>query len=128
MEARAQTLVLVLDEDDDVRRTCLDLLQARGHQAVGAASVGEGLRLFDERHPQAVLLDLKLPDGAGIDVLRELERRAPGTPVVVISGYAASRRRGRPCGGGRPTSSRSRWPPSGGSPASSAAWSHPNRS
>jgi two-component system nitrogen regulation response regulator NtrX len=89
MEDRAQTLVLVLDDDDDVRRTCLDLLQARGHQAVGAASVGEGLRLFDERHPQAVLLDLKLPDGAGIDVLRELERRAPGTPVVVISGYGS---------------------------------------
>ena len=36
--------------------------------------------------PPLVLLDLKLPDGTGIDVLRELQRQAPGTPVVVISG------------------------------------------
>ena len=36
-----------------------------------------------------MLLDLKLPDGTGIDVLRELQRQAPGTPVVVISGYGS---------------------------------------
>ena len=81
--------VLVIDDDDGVRKTCLEMLEARGHKTLGAASVAEGLRLFGERHPAAVLLDLKLPDGAGIDVLRELQRRAPGTPVAVISGYGS---------------------------------------
>ena len=52
-------------------------------------SVGEGLRLFAERQPAAVLLDLKLPDGTGLDVLRELQRRSPGIPVVVVSGYGS---------------------------------------
>jgi two-component system nitrogen regulation response regulator NtrX len=82
-------LVLVIDDDELVRKMCVELLGARGHAALGAASVAEGLRLFAERHPAAVLLDLKLPDGAGIDVLRELERRAPGTPVAVISGHGS---------------------------------------
>ncbi len=36
-----------------------------------------------------VLLDLKLPDGTGLDVLRELQRRSPVTPVVVVSGYGS---------------------------------------
>ena len=36
-----------------------------------------------------MLLDLKLPDGTGLDVLRELQRRSPVTPVVVISGYGS---------------------------------------
>ena len=85
----ASGLVLVIDDDESVRKTCVELLGARGHAALGAASVAEGLRLFAERHPAAVLLDLKLPDGAGIDVLRELERRAPGTPVAVISGHGS---------------------------------------
>jgi two-component system nitrogen regulation response regulator NtrX len=85
----ASGLVLVIDDDESVRRTCVELLGARGHAALGAASVAEGLRLFADRHPAAVLLDLKLPDGAGIDVLRELERRAPGTPVAVISGHGS---------------------------------------
>jgi two-component system nitrogen regulation response regulator NtrX len=80
---------LVIDDDDGVRKTCLELLQSRGHRAIGAASVGEGLRLFAEHRPAAVLLDLRLPDGTGIDVLRELQRQAPGTPVVVISGHGS---------------------------------------
>jgi two-component system, NtrC family, nitrogen regulation response regulator NtrX len=82
----APPLILVIDDDDAVRKTCLELLHARGHKTLAAASVGEGLRLFAERRPAVVLLDLRLPDGTGIDVLRELQRQAPATPVIVISG------------------------------------------
>jgi two-component system nitrogen regulation response regulator NtrX len=89
MTDSGQGSILVIDDDDAVRKTCVDLLRTRGHQPVAASSVGEGLRLFAERRPAAVLLDLKLPDGTGIDVLRELQRQAPGTPVVVISGYGS---------------------------------------
>ena len=77
---------LVIDDDEVVRKACVGLLSARGHKAFAAATVGEGLRLFADARPAAVLLDLQLPDGTGIDVLRELQRIAPGTPVVVISG------------------------------------------
>ena len=80
---------LVIDDDDVVRKTCVELLEARGHKTLSAATVGEGLRLFAEHRPAAVLLDLRLPDGTGIDVLRELQRQAPGTPVVVISGHGS---------------------------------------
>jgi two-component system nitrogen regulation response regulator NtrX len=82
-------LILVIDDDSALRQICLDMLAARGYRALGAASVGEGLREFAERHPAAVLLDLKLPDGTGLDVLRELQRRSPVTPVVVVSGYGS---------------------------------------
>jgi two-component system nitrogen regulation response regulator NtrX len=51
--------------------------------------VGEGLRVFGDRKPAAVLLDLKLPDGTGLDVLRELQRRSPVTPVIVVSGFGS---------------------------------------
>ena len=82
-------LVLVIDDDDALRQICLDMLTARGYRTLGAASVGEGLRVFAEKRPAAVLLDLKLPDGTGLDVLRELQRRSPVTPVVVVSGYGS---------------------------------------
>jgi two-component system nitrogen regulation response regulator NtrX len=81
--------ILVIDDDDGVRKSTIELLKTRGHRTMAAASVGEGLRLFSERRPAVVLLDLKLPDGTGIDVLRELQRQAPGTPVVVISGFGS---------------------------------------
>ena len=80
---------LVIDDDDVVRKTCVELMEARGHKTLAAATVGEGLRLFSEHRPAAVLLDLRLPDGTGLDVLREFQRQAPGTPVVVISGHGS---------------------------------------
>jgi two-component system nitrogen regulation response regulator NtrX len=82
----SRTATLVIDDDEALRKTCIDLLAAHGHKAVGAASVRDGLRAFADLKPALVLLDLKLPDGTGIDVLRELQRQSPGTPVVVISG------------------------------------------
>src|SRR5262245_10824755 len=87
MVASSKGLVLVIDDDSDVRAASIKLLHTRGHDTLGAATVAEGLRLFQERRPVAVLLDMKLPDGTGNDVLRELQRIAPATPVVVISGY-----------------------------------------
>ena len=82
-------LVLVIDDDDALRGICLEMLHARGYRTLGAASVGEGLRVFGDKSPAAVLLDLKLPDGTGLDVLRELQRRSPVTPVVVVSGFGS---------------------------------------
>ena len=80
--------ILVIDDDDRVRRACVDMLAARGYRTLDAASVRDGLRLFVEKRPAAVILDMMLPDGMGPDVLRELQRRSPGTPVVMISGIA----------------------------------------
>ncbi|HEY7409204.1 MAG TPA: sigma-54 dependent transcriptional regulator [Vicinamibacteria bacterium] len=88
MSLRTPT-TLIIDDDDIVRRACVDLLKARGHHPVAASSVRDGLKLFGQTRPDVVLLDLKLPDGTGIDVLRELQRQAPGTPVVVISGQGS---------------------------------------
>ena len=82
-------LILVIDDDSALRKICLDMLAARGYRSLGAASVGDGLRAFAERPPAVVLLDLKLPDGTGLDVLRELQRRSAATPVVVISGLGS---------------------------------------
>jgi two-component system nitrogen regulation response regulator NtrX len=82
-------LILVVDDDDAVRRSCVELLAARGHRTFEAASVRDGIRLFSERKPAAVILDMKLPDGMGLDMLRELQRQAPATPVIVVSGYGS---------------------------------------
>ena len=53
---------------------------------VRATSVAEGLRLVSEDGPfDLAVVDLILPDGDGTKVVREIKRRSPGTPVVVLS-------------------------------------------
>jgi len=81
--------ILVIDDEEVVRKVCVEMLHTRGYRTVGAPSVAEGLQAFGRVRPAAVLLDMKLPDGTGIDVLRELQRQSPVTPVVVISGLAS---------------------------------------
>src|SRR5512145_3038775 len=81
--------VLVIDDDDGVRSACVATLGARGFDVRDADRVASGLAAFAQERPDLVVLDLKLPDGAGLDVLKEIQRRAPGTPVLMISGYGS---------------------------------------
>jgi len=85
----SSTRILVVEDDEAVRRGYVALLQGRGYRVVAADGVREGLRAFGQVKPAAVLLDLRLPDGTGIDVLRALQRQAPATPVLVISGLGS---------------------------------------
>jgi two-component system nitrogen regulation response regulator NtrX len=81
------TRILIIDDDEHIRKALSQHLSGAGYRVVTGGSVGEGLKAFSEQRPAGVILDLKLPDGTGIDVLRELQRLDPGIPVVVVSGH-----------------------------------------
>ncbi|MEV6012907.1 response regulator [Streptomyces sp. NPDC051976] len=78
--------VLVVDDDPPMRRVLSIGLRAYDFAVVTASDAGTALALAARRHPEAVLLDLGLPDLDGIEVLRSL-RAWSSVPVVVISGH-----------------------------------------
>jgi two-component system KDP operon response regulator KdpE len=73
--------ILVVDDDVQVRRFLRTTLTAHGHAVVEAGTVAEALDAIHRLGPAIVLLDLGLPDGDGLDVLRGLP---PGEPPAVI--------------------------------------------
>jgi two-component system nitrogen regulation response regulator NtrX len=81
-------LVLLIDDDAAGRADCSSLLAGKGFRSLEAGSSSDGLRLFDSHRPALVLVSVQLPDGSGIEVLRRIQRKAPGTPVVVLSAEA----------------------------------------
>jgi serine phosphatase RsbU (regulator of sigma subunit) len=85
-----KTLLLV--EDDPADYVLVEELLADSDvQAalIWARSVAEAKeRLRQDEHPGCILLDLHLPDGRGLDVVREVIAAAPGAPVVVLTGLA----------------------------------------
>ena len=82
---RVATVVLI--EDDAAIRTALTSgLTRRGHQVEAAASGLEGLRVITGSRPEAVVLDLGLPDISGIDLLRML-RAVSDVPVLVVTAH-----------------------------------------
>ena len=76
--------VLVVDDDETIRRTLRINLRARGYEVEEVASGRDALSTLEDAPPDLVILDLGLPDLDGVEVLRRL-RRSSRVPVVVLS-------------------------------------------
>jgi two-component system, OmpR family, response regulator ArlR len=79
--------ILIVEDDRVLRRACEVGLRRRGFEVVSAGDGQEGLALAMTQAFDLVLLDMLMPRMSGLDMLRELRRRAPGhhVPVLVLS-------------------------------------------
>ncbi|MFL5293482.1 MAG: sigma-54-dependent transcriptional regulator [Myxococcales bacterium] len=79
--------ILIVDDDRSIRELLSMHLEERGY-AVSVASTGaEGFQLVEETSPSAIILDMRLPDMSGIDLIPELRKRAGETPVLMITAH-----------------------------------------
>ncbi len=76
--------ILVVDDEPQILRALQTTLRGAGYEVVTAATALEALTAAATRLPDAIILDLVLPDGSGTEVCREL-RTWTSTPVVVLS-------------------------------------------
>lgn len=84
-EAQTQTTVLVVDDDLEFGRLVTDLLTDRGYRVVGqATTAGEAIAECDRLDPDAVLLDVRLPDGNGLVLAKRL-CAGSGRPNVLLT-------------------------------------------
>jgi two-component system KDP operon response regulator KdpE len=80
----SQGLILVVDDEPQILRALTTNLRGAGYEVVRAARAEEALAAAAARLPDAVVLDLVLPDGSGVDVCREL-RTWSAVPIVILS-------------------------------------------
>jgi len=81
--------ILVIDDEESIRDACTQVLRKEGYVVKTARDGGEGLDLYKKELFHLVLLDLKLPGINGIELLGELKKENPDTPVIIITGYAS---------------------------------------
>ena len=83
----AALLVLVVDDDERNRKLAQDVLRRSGLRTIEAADGRAAIAIADDRQPDVVLLDLRLPDMEGRDVARALgeEERTAHIPVVALT-------------------------------------------
>lgn len=79
--------ILVIDDEASIREGCRQALEAEGYRALTAGDGLHGIRMAEEARPRLVLLDLRMPDISGIEVLERLPRIDPRIVPVVITGY-----------------------------------------
>ncbi len=84
------TRVFLLDDHEVVRRGVRELLEAEGDlEVVGEASnAAEAMTRIPVTHPDVAILDVRLPDGDGIEVCREIRSRHPEVACLMLTSYA----------------------------------------
>jgi two-component system nitrogen regulation response regulator NtrX len=81
--------VLIVDDEPNIRRMLGALLRAEGYEVREAGSGRGALAEVRGEEPDAVMMDLYMPDATGLDVLPELRKAAPDVPVLMMSGRAS---------------------------------------
>ena len=80
------TKVLLADDHPFIQAAVESLLKGSGYQLVAKASTGaEALEAIERENPDIVLLDVQMPGGTGLDVLRRLRGRADGRRVILLT-------------------------------------------
>jgi two-component system response regulator AtoC len=79
--------ILVIDDEASIRESLEMFLREKGLVVYTASTGAEGLQLWHDRDPQVVILDIRLPDISGLEVLREISAGNPDVKVIMITAY-----------------------------------------
>ena len=79
--------ILVVDDQDSIRHFVSKALEDDGYTVVPAGSLREARAVVEKDIPDLALLDLKLPDGTGLDLLREIKHLQPEVPVILMTAF-----------------------------------------
>ena len=81
--------ILVVDDDANLRKTLSDILKIKGYEVVAAGSGAEGIAEAERTVVNVALIDLKLPDMSGIEVMRRIKLATPLTEAIILTGHAS---------------------------------------
>ncbi len=80
--------ILVVDDDPQLLGLLHDFLSGKGYRVIPASSVAQGKDLLGREAPDLLLTDYRLPDGTGIEILREAMGERPDLSAIVMTGVA----------------------------------------
>ena len=81
--------MLVVDDEQSIRRLCMTVGQSLGYICSEAESAEAALAQAPATPPDIVVADLRLPNLSGADLLRQLKSRLPATEVVIMTGHGS---------------------------------------
>jgi two-component system response regulator RegA len=89
MNEKIVPTILVVEDDDAFRSVLVSALQSRGYDVVGLADAASAVATARRESPEMAVVDLRLPDESGLEVVGQLKAIDPATVVVVLTGYGS---------------------------------------
>lgn len=81
--------ILIVDDDPNMVGTVSDILRIKGYEPLAAKTGAEAITCIDEVDVEVALVDLRLGDMDGLDVLRQLKTKSPDTECILLTGHAS---------------------------------------
>jgi two-component system, response regulator RegA len=88
-EEQLAPVALIVDDDDTFRNRLCRALQGRGWEVAGAPDGAAALRLAATSSPDLAIVDLRLPEMGGLDIVRELRALDKTTCIIMLTGYGS---------------------------------------
>ncbi len=83
----SQPLLLIIEDDDTISLALKVFFEGRGYSVMSAPNGEDGLKIALKQIPDTVILDLRLPDIYGIEILQEIKKNYPEISVIIMTGY-----------------------------------------
>jgi len=80
------TRILLVDDEHDLRMLVAERLGMEGYAVSEAGKVSDAMRLIEASEYDLLLLDVRLPDGTGLDILKFMRESGNTTPVIMLTG------------------------------------------
>ena len=79
--------ILIVDDEAGIVQEIKEFLEEEGYEAYTADTAKAGIKLVEEIKPDVILIDVKLPDASGTEVLRACKEKSPKTKTIMVTGY-----------------------------------------
>src|SRR5882757_9617894 len=79
--------VLLIDDEEKLRSLLKRIIQLEGYTVTEASGLRAGLKVLEKEPVDIVLCDVKLPDGSGVDFVKELKHRFPAVEIILLTAY-----------------------------------------
>ncbi len=81
--------ILIVDDELNIRKTLSDILRFRGYEVISADNGKTAIEMAEKEKPYVVLLDMKLDDISGLDLLKIIKETFPFMECIILTGYAS---------------------------------------
>ncbi len=85
------TKILVVDDEESIRALCAEELSEEGYEVMTTGEGQEVMELIASGQPSAVLLDIRMEDCDGLDLLQEIRNAYPDLPIILNTAYDSYR-------------------------------------
>ena len=87
LDGIADKSLLIVDDDKAFCQRLARAMESRGFEVISACTVAEGLSAIAQSAPAFAVIDMRLTDGNGLDVISDLKARRPDARAVILTGY-----------------------------------------